>query len=412
MKSWNDPSPYGPSRCTVSGTTPQRSASDRYQAASSRLKRPRGKSHRGRSPRSGLYTASVVSPACATSTRNVALELHGIRPFTVTSPRRRSRAVSVDDVAVAPGADVAAGVLGLVTPLADLPAGLHQLVRLLDACRRLRAGDQQAQRGGVALLVLQELVGDDQDAIARLVVADGDRGDDPDRVDGLEQRRGLERGAPERRQLLEQSAQILGERAHLLLLALERDDLALLARLQIEHALARRPDGAGGAVIGGDELERLAHFPPSQPRSPSTEFTVSTTGPCRWYPIAVTEHGAIMIRWNRSRWMPSACATAALIGSACDTATTTEPGCRATMRARAEVTRVCISVNDSPPGKRNPDGCRWTTCHSGLRASRQSFSPVHSPTSPSARSRSIRTAKPRARAIGAAVSRARSSCEA
>src|SRR6267142_4514268 len=112
MKSWSDPSPYGPSRCTVSGTRPHRSASERYQAASSRLKRPRGKSHKGRSPRSGLYTASEVSPACVTSTRNVALELHGIRPFTVTSPRRRSRAVSVDDVAVAPRADVAARVLG------------------------------------------------------------------------------------------------------------------------------------------------------------------------------------------------------------------------------------------------------------------------------------------------------------
>src|SRR4030095_14064567 len=176
MKSWNDPSPYGPSRCTVSGTRPQRSTSERCQAASSRLKRPRGKSHRGRSPRSGLYTASVVSPACVTSTRNVALELHGIRPFTVTSPRRRSPAVSVDDVAVAPRADVAARVLGLVAPLADLPAGLHQLGRLLDEGRRLRAGDQQPHRGGVALLVLQELVGDDQDAIARLVVADGARG--------------------------------------------------------------------------------------------------------------------------------------------------------------------------------------------------------------------------------------------
>src|SRR4030095_8129318 len=123
---------------------------------------------------------SAVSPACVTSTRNVALELHGIRPFTVTSPRRRSRAVSVDDVAVAPRADMAARVLGLVAPWADLPAGLHQLFRLLDEGRRLRAGDQQPYRGGVALLVLQELVGDDQDAIARLVVAHGDRGADPD----------------------------------------------------------------------------------------------------------------------------------------------------------------------------------------------------------------------------------------
>src|SRR4030095_11222465 len=114
--------------------------------------------------------------------------------------------------------------------------------------------------------------------------------------------------------------------------ALERDERALLARLQIEHPLAGRPDGPGGEVIGGDEFERRAHFPPRQTRS-----------------------------------TPSACATAALIGSACDTATTTAPGCRVTMRASAEVTRVCISVKDSPPGKRNPEGWRWTTCHSGLR---------------------------------------------
>src|SRR5262245_7403121 len=229
MKSWNDPSPYGPSRRTVSGTRPQRSVSERCQAASSRLKSPRGKSHRGRSPRSGLYTASAVSPACATSTRNVALELQGIRPFTATSPRRSSRAVSVDDVAVTPSADMAARVLGLVAPLADLTARLHQLVRLLDEGRRLRAADQQAHRGGVALLVLQELVGDDQDAIARLVVADGDRGDDPDRVDGLEQRGRLDRGGADGRQLLEEAAQILGERSDLLLLALERDERTFLA---------------------------------------------------------------------------------------------------------------------------------------------------------------------------------------
>src|SRR4029450_10795862 len=144
MKSWNDPSPYGPSRCTVSGTRPQRSASERCQAASSRLKSPRGKSHRGRSPRSGLYTASAVSPACVTSTRNVALELHGIPPLTGTSPRRRSRAVSVDDVAVAPRADMAARVLGLVAPWADLPAGLHQLGRPLGERARLGAGGQRA----------------------------------------------------------------------------------------------------------------------------------------------------------------------------------------------------------------------------------------------------------------------------
>src|SRR2546428_248119 len=126
----------------------------------------------------------------------------------------------------------------------------------------------------------------------------------------------LGRHRADRGQLVEESGEVLGEGPDLLLLALERDQRAFLARLEIKDALAGRADRAGGEMIGGHEIERCAHEPPSQPRSPSTEFTVSTTGPWRWYPIAVTEHGAIMMRWKRSRWMPSAWATAALIGSA------------------------------------------------------------------------------------------------
>src|SRR5256712_1594526 len=261
MKSWNDPSPYGPSRCTVSGTRPHPSASERCQAASSRLKRPRGKSHSGRSPRSGLYTASVVAPSSASSTRNVALELHGIRPFSVTSPRVSRSSVSVEDVTVAPRADVAARVLGLAAPGTDLPAGLHQHVGLLDERRRLRAGDQQAHRGGIAaLLVLLELVGDDQDAVARFVVADSDRGDDPGLVDGLEQREVLgHHAAAGGGQFVVQAGKILSQRANLLLLALQRDERAFLARLEIEDALPRRSDRAGGGMIRGDEFERPAH---------------------------------------------------------------------------------------------------------------------------------------------------------
>src|SRR5437867_293637 len=145
MKSWNDPSPYGPARWIVSGTSPQPSASERCQAASSRLNRPRGKSHSGRSPRSGLYTASAVAPSSATSTRNVAFELQGIRPFNVTSPRVRRSAVSMVDVTVAPRAGVAARILGLVAPRANWPAGLHERVRLLHERRGLRAADQEAR---------------------------------------------------------------------------------------------------------------------------------------------------------------------------------------------------------------------------------------------------------------------------
>ena len=57
-------------------------------------------------------------------------------------------------------------------------------------------------------------------------------------------------------------------------------------------------------------------------------------------------------------------ATAALIGSAWDTATTRWPGWRARSWARASVMRTCISPKDSPFGKRKPDGLRWTCFHS------------------------------------------------
>ena len=58
-------------------------------------------------------------------------------------------------------------------------------------------------------------------------------------------------------------------------------------------------------------------------------------------------------------------ATAALMGSACDTATTVCPACARRSRSIAPQMRVCISVKDSPPGKRNPLGLRCTVRHSG-----------------------------------------------
>ena len=122
--------------------------------------------------------------------------------------------------------------------------------------------------------------------------------------------------------------------------------------------------------------------------------------------------GATAIRWNKSRCVPRAWATAALIGSACETATMAVPGCRSTSRASAPVIRVCISVRDSPPGKRHPLGWRWRMRHSGRLRSTLSAIPVHSPKSQSPSPGSTRTASRRARASGAAVSRARASGEA
>src|SRR5256886_2559998 len=119
--------------------------------------------------------------------------------------------------------------------------------------------------------------------------------------------------------------------------------------------------------------------------------------------------GAIMILWKRSSGAPSACATSVLIGSACEATTMVPPRWRATSRASALTMRACISTNDSPPGKRNALACRCTTAHSGRFAARRSDSPVHAPRSLSSRPRSTRTARPRAFASGATVSRARSS---
>ena len=80
---------------------------------------------------------------------------------------------------------------------------------------------------------------------------------------------------------------------------------------------------------------------------------------------------------------------------------------------RACVTmRSCISVNDSPPGKRNPLGWRCTVFHSGFLRRSDSLAPVHSPNSHSSRPRSAFTLSSSALAMGAAVSRVRSSGEA
>ena len=70
--------------------------------------------------------------------------------------------------------------------------------------------------------------------------------------------------------------------------------------------------------------------------------------------------------------------------------------------------RTDISAKDSPPGKRKPPGQRCTVGHSGVRYSRARGFSVQSPTSTSTRPGAVRTRRPRARAMGAAVSRVRS----
>src|SRR4029079_17471258 len=118
------------------------------------------------------------------------------------------------------------------------------------------------------------------------------------------------------------------------------------------------------------------------------------------------------MRWKRSMCVPMAWATAALIGSACDTHTTTPPLCAARRRSIAETIRTCISLKLSPPGNLNVEGARITVPHSGNFINFLSSSPVHSPKSHSSKPLSMRTRRPFALAIGAAVSRARSNGDA
>src|SRR5438132_848849 len=116
------------SRCAELGVGARASS----YAATSRLNRPGGKSQSGRSPRSGLYTASAAAASSLTSQRKIAFVLHGIRSRTVTSPRARRVRASTDDVTVAPRADVPARIQGGIAQQAERPTGLHERLRPRD----------------------------------------------------------------------------------------------------------------------------------------------------------------------------------------------------------------------------------------------------------------------------------------
>src|SRR5262245_31629241 len=165
--------------------------------------------------------ASVLACVVSHSTRKVAFELYGMRPFTVISPWARRSPVSADDVTVAPRTGVAGGVLGLAAHGTDGPPGLHELARPLHEARRLRAGDVEP-RGGALLTLrlggrlvvlrvvlflivflvvrLDPLVGHHHDAAVVLIVADAQRADRPRRLDRLEEGEVGRRGLPRLRQ--------------------------------------------------------------------------------------------------------------------------------------------------------------------------------------------------------------------
>src|SRR5262245_23652243 len=142
--------------------------------------------------------ARVVPPVASHSTRNVAFELYGMRPFTVISPRASRSHASADDVTVAPGTSVASGVLGLATHGTDRPARLHEPARSRHEPGRLGAGDVEPGRSGflalrrgpglaaalaflalVPFFLLDTLVGDHDDPAPVLIVADTQRADGP-----------------------------------------------------------------------------------------------------------------------------------------------------------------------------------------------------------------------------------------
>src|SRR5205823_3026482 len=192
-----------------------------------------------------------------------------------------------------------------------------------------------------------------------------------------------------------------GEGVDLLLLDLQGDQLIALPGLDVEDALADGSDGADRQAVNRREVKRGARHEGFSSVSAPVEFTASTIGPNGLYAIAVTEQGETTIRWNRSSGVPTASATAALIGSAWLTATTVSPGCRSRNLAMVPTMRPCISGNDSPPGNRKPLGYRCTVIHSGFFINVLSSAPVHSPKSHSSRPRSATTLWPSFLAMGA-----------
>ena len=119
------------------------------------------------------------------------------------------------------------------------------------------------------------------------------------------------------------------------------------------------------------------------------------------------------MRWNRSRWVPRAWATAALIGSAWETATIVSPGWRGTQLVEgADDAGLHLGEGLAVREPERRSGSAAPCCHSGSFMRSFSSAPVQSPKSHSSRPRSICTFRPRAAAIGAAVSRVRSSGEA
>src|SRR5262245_45996083 len=204
--------------------------------------------------------ASADVPSRVSSASNVMLLAAGMRPLIVIAPWLRNSSALLDDMAIAAGTGMAGRVLRLAAHRADGPAGLHQLPHTLHEGGGLTARDVNARDGGLLLrLLLEKLSRFQHHAVVVLVVANTEGRDRPRRGQRLEQRgvAGLFGAVPG--ELRQESAQVLTERADLLLLALQGEQLPGLARLEVEHALPGRPDRTYGEIVGSVELEGVAH---------------------------------------------------------------------------------------------------------------------------------------------------------
>ena len=190
-----------------------------------------------------------------TSTRKVAFELHGMRPLTVMSP--------CSSTSISSGADTR----GLRDRAARRTTG-----RADDHRRRARGRGRRTRRPAPrdsrnrawAASVAASCSSSDSSSSATRTMrslvsshATAEGAHDPFGDDGLDEveQRG-HRASLDGRQVREQPGEVVGQRADLLLLALERDDDAVALGLQVEHALPGRTDRARGEHHRVGEIER------------------------------------------------------------------------------------------------------------------------------------------------------------
>src|SRR5262249_25262307 len=204
--------------------------------------------------------ASSDVPSRGSSASHRMLLAAGMRPLIAIEPWLRNSSALVDDMAIAARTGMAGRVLRLAAHRADRPASLHQLAHALHEGGGLTARDVKARDGGLLLrLFLEKLSRLQHHPVVVLIVADTEGSDRPRGRHRLEQRGVAGLFVAAAGELGQQSAQVLAERADLLLLALQREQPLGLARLEVEHALPGRPDRANGEMVGSVELEGLAH---------------------------------------------------------------------------------------------------------------------------------------------------------